>query len=145
MLILRCEHLGELLSPLLGAGLRGSCLSCLSGEATVKPSGCCLSFEAPGRTTTVVVASSGALDSAPAVTMESQSARAWMLQGWVYLQSSGPPGSRSILAVLCPPGLCLSRGERRILGCVPRCPGLRGLRFCNHSRAAHPLQQPRPL
>ena len=35
------------------------------------------------------------------------------------LHSSGPPGGWSILAVLCPPGLCLSRGERQILGCVP--------------------------
>ncbi|XP_072625070.1 uncharacterized protein [Canis lupus baileyi] len=48
LLIPRCVHLGELLSPLPGAWLSGSCLSC----------------EAPGGTT-VAAASSGALDSAP--------------------------------------------------------------------------------
>ena len=125
VLILRCEHFGELLSPLLGAGLRGSCLSCLSCEATVKPSGCCLSFEAPGGTTIVAAASSGALDSAPALTMESQSARAWMLQGGADLQSSGPPGGRSILAVLGPPASACPVGSTDPGLCppVPWAPG----------------------
>ncbi|XP_072625066.1 uncharacterized protein [Canis lupus baileyi] len=50
LLIPRCVHLGELLSPLPGAWLSGSCLSC----------------EAPGGTT-VAAASSGALDSAPEI------------------------------------------------------------------------------
>ena len=45
---------------------------------------------------------------------------------------------RSVLAVLCPPGLCLSLGERRILGCVQR-PGFRGLHCWNRApRAAAP-------
>ena len=58
--------MGELLSPLPGAGLSESCLTCLSCEATMKLCGGCLSCEAPGGTTTVV-ASSPALESAPAV------------------------------------------------------------------------------
>ena len=47
-----------------------------------------------------------------------------------------PTGGRSVLAVLCPPGFCLSQGERRILGCVPQCPGLRGLRCWNWAPGA---------
>ena len=70
MLILRCEHLGEVLSPLPGAGLSESCLSCLSSEATVRLSGGCLPREAPEGATTVTVASSPALESAPAVATE---------------------------------------------------------------------------
>ena len=65
MLILRCEHLGELLSPLPGAWLSGICLSC---EATVRLSGSCLFCEDPGGTTTVAAASSPALESARGVT-----------------------------------------------------------------------------
>ena len=41
------------------------------------------------------------------------------------------PSGRRVLAVLCPPGLRLSQGEHRILGCVPRRPGLWGLRNWN--------------
>ena len=47
--------------------------------------------------------------------------------GGADLHSSGSPGGRSILAVLGPPDLPLSRGEHRILGCVPQRPGLWGL------------------
>ena len=99
--------MGELLSPLPGAGL-SECLSCLSGEATVRLSGGCLPREAPGGTTTVAAASSPALESAPAVTTELFVSRTWRLRGWAAdLLSSG----QEHLAVLCPPGLCLSWRE----------------------------------
>ena len=121
MLILRCEHLWELPSLLTGARLSGSCLSCLSREATVRLSGGCLSCEAPEGTTTVAVASSPALESAPAVTTSDLS-----LQGpgcsrgrATDLHSSGSLGGRSVLAVLCPPSLFLPQGERPILEWVP--------------------------
>ena len=78
----------------------------------------------------MAVASFPALESASAVTTTvSQSSGAWMLQGrGADLHSLGPPGGRSILDVLCPPGFCLSWGERRILGCVFRRLGLWGPR-----------------
>ena len=70
----------------------------------------------------MAVASSPALESAPALITAAPS-----LQGpgcsrgrGADLHSSGLPAARaSFLAVLCPPSLRLSRGERRILGCVP--------------------------
>ena len=85
--------MGELLSPLPGAGLSGDCLP----------------REAPGGTTTVVAASSGALDSAPAVTKDLSVCRGLDAPrvGPLICSARG----RSVLAVLGPPGLCLSRGE----------------------------------
>ena len=85
--------MGELLCPLPGAGLSGGCLPC----------------EAPGGTTTVAVASSGALDSAPAGTTELSVFRGLDAPGAGPLICSAR--GRSVLAVLGPPGLCLSRGE----------------------------------
>ena len=70
--------------------------------------GGCLSCEAPGETT-VVAASSGALESAPAVTMELSVCRGLDALGAGPLICSAR--GRSVLAVLGPPGLCLSRGE----------------------------------
>ena len=40
--------------------------------------------------------------------------------GCTDLHSLGAPSGRRNLAVLCPPCLCPSQGERRIIGCV--CP-----------------------
>ena len=68
--------------------------------------------------------SSGNLDSAPAGTPELSVCRAWRLRGGAAdLLSWG----RSVLAVLGPPGLCLSRGEAGSWA-VSRRPVLRGLR-----------------
>ena len=84
--------MGELLCPLPGAGLSGGCLP----------------REAPGGTTPVAAASSGNLYSAPAVTREQSICRAWRLRvGPLICSALG----RSVLAVLGPPGLCLSRGR----------------------------------
>ena len=107
-------------APMLGAWLSESCLTFLSCEATVRLSGGCLSWEAPGGTI-LVAASSPALESASTVTTELSVCRGLDAPGAgvTDLHSSGPPGGRSILAVLCPPGFCLFGGERRILGCVP--------------------------
>ena len=81
----------------------------------------------------MVAASSLALESAPAVTTAvSQSSGVWMLWG-AKLHSSGPPNGRSVLAVLCPPGLHVSRGKHRILGYVPWRPGLPDLHHWNRS------------
>ena len=71
----------------------------------------------------------------------SQSTLAWMLPVVVGadLHSLGASGGRSVLTVLCPPKFRLSQGERWILGCVPWCPGLRGLHGWNCiARAAQP-------
>ena len=67
----------------------------------------------------MVAASSGALDSAPAVSMVLSVCRGLDAPGPRPLLRLGPPGGWSVLAVLCPLGFCLSRGEHRILGCVP--------------------------
>ena len=135
MLILRCKYFEELLSPLPSARLSGSCLSCLSCEATVRLSGGCLSCEVPGGTTTLVAARFPALKLAPALTTTSPS-----MQGpgcsrgrGTDLRSSGPPSGRSIFAVLCPPDLPLSQGENWILGCVSQRIGLQGLCLGNHA------------
>ena len=86
--------MGEPLSLLPGAGLTERCLSCLPCEATVRLSGGSLPCEAPGGTTPVAQASSGALESAPAVTPGLSVCRAWRLRGRAAdLLSSGqePP------------------------------------------------------
>ena len=90
-------------------------------------------------TTTLVAASSPALDSTPAVPITvSQSAGAWMLQGrgCTDLHSSGPPGGRRVVAALCPPGLCLSPAEHWTLGCVSPRLGLWCLCDWNHTLGA---------
>ena len=65
----------------------------------------------------------------------------------------GAPRGRRVLAVLCPPRLCLSRGERRILDCVCSVPRIRGLccwncapgaRAPQGSRAQPPPPEPLP-
>ena len=73
----RCVHLGELLSPLPGARLSGSCLSC----------------QDPGGTTTVAPASSPVLESAPAVTTTAPSPQGpgCSREVGAHLHSSGPP------------------------------------------------------
>ena len=115
--------MGELLRPLPGAGLSECCLSCLSHEATVRLSGGCFPLEAPGGTTTVAVDSSGALDSAPAVTMELSVCRGLGALGAGLLICSAL--GRCVLDVLGPPGLCLSWGEARswAVSPVPCAPG----------------------
>ena len=40
-----------------------------------------------------------------------------------YLHSSGVPGGRSVLTVLCPPGPRMSQGDCQILGYAPGCLG----------------------
>ena len=68
----------------------------------------------------MVAASSLALDLAPAVTTELSACRACMLpERAASLLSWRPSCGKSVLAVLCPPSLFLSWGERWILGCVP--------------------------
>ena len=47
------------------------------------------------------------------------------------------PSGRSILAVMGPPGFCLSWGERLILHCVPQHPGLLGLHPYNLAPGPH--------
>ena len=112
--------MGELLSPLPDAGLCERCSTCLSCDATVRLSGGCLSSETPGGTTTVAAASSPALDLAPAVTKELSVCRVLDAPGaGPLICSPQVPGGRSVLAVLGPPGLCVSWEEHRIFGCFP--------------------------
>ena len=82
----------------------------------------------------MLAASSPALESAPAVTTAAPSPQGPGCSGGggADLQSLGPPG-RSVLAVLYPPGLRLSWGERRILGCVPQHQVLQGLHCWNRA------------
>ena len=78
--------------------------------------------------------SSGHLDSAPAGTPEVSVCRAWRLPGGAAdLLSWG----RSVLAVLGPPGLCLSRG-RLDPGLCPGAAVLRSLRCWIHAPAPQP-------
>ena len=125
----------------------GAC--CADSRVCSQLSGSCLPSEAPvpwwpllhprhrvtpGGTTTLAAASLPALESASLVTTAvSQSSQVWMLlgMGGADLHSLGAPSSRRVLAVLCPP--LLSQGEHRILGCVPRCPGIRGLFWWNRA------------
>ena len=96
-----------------------------------------LSCEAPVGTTTVAAASSRALESAPAVTTELSVCRGLDALGEGPLICS--TWGRSVLAVLCPPGLCLSPGERRILDCVRRHPVLPACAVGFALPAAQPL------
>ena len=84
LLTLRCMYLGEMPRPLPGARLSGSCLP---REASVLGGPVCPRHKVThGGTTTVAVASSPALESAPAVsTAVSQSTVAWMVRGWGVL------------------------------------------------------------
>ena len=102
MLILRCVHLGELLSPLPGARLSGSCLSC---EAPAQS-------QVQGNTRRNDSSGGGQLSS-PRVSSCSNHHRSSPLGpgysgavGHISAQL-GLPGGRSILAVLGPPCLCL--------------------------------------
>ena len=74
----------------------------------------------------MAAASSGALDSAPAVTTELSVSKGLDALGAGPLICSA--WSRSVLAVLCPPGFCLSPGECSILGWVPGALCFQGLR-----------------
>ena len=133
-MILRCVLLGELTRLLPGARLSGSYLSHGAPGGPNPPR----YTVAPEGTTSLVAASSPALESAPAVTTAVfQSKVAWMLQGQgADLYSLGLPSGRSALTVLGPPGLCLSREDCRILGCVPWRPEIWGLFHWNHSPRA---------
>ena len=107
MLILGCVHLGELPRP---CQVHGS----VGGVYPVRPLLSPRYKVTPGGTTTVAMASSTALESAPAVTPRAPSLQGPGCSGGgaADLHSSGLPGSgRSVLALLCPPGLCLSQGE----------------------------------
>ena len=116
VLILRCVHLGEMLCPLPGAGLSGSCLSC-EAPCSLAALLCPKHRVTPGGTTTLVAARSPALESAHPVTTAAPSPH-WprCSEGGggrvADLHSLGAPGSRRVLAVLCPPCLHLSRGDR---------------------------------
>ena len=121
VLILRRVHRGELLSPLPGALSLGAVYPVrplLSPRYKMTPEG----------TTTVVVASSAALSQLPhnyhsvgcllvfltvafAVQLSVHRDLEAPRSGSADLHSSGLPGGRSVLAVLCPPGLCLSQWE----------------------------------
>lgn len=116
VLILRCVYLGEMPHPLPGARLSGSCLSC---EAPAQS-------QVQGDTRRRNSSGGGQLPSSGlsscSNSRRSQSAEARMLwaRGALTCTAWGPR-RRSVLAVLGPPGLSLSRRELRILGCVPRC------------------------
>ena len=64
----------------------------------------------------MAAASSGALHSAPAITMELSVYRDLDAPGMGPLICSA--WGRSVPAVLCPPCFCLSQREHQILGCA---------------------------
>ena len=136
MLIFRCQHLGELLSPLPGAGLSERCLSCLSSEATVRLTGGCLPCETSGGTAAVMAASSPALESAPAVTTKLPVRRGLDApgRGLTYSARTRLQVSSLSWALLPPP----VPGGRPDPGLCPQHPGLLGLRCWNCAPAAQP-------
>ena len=103
VLFLRHMHLRELPRPLPGTYLSGSCLSieALAPWLSDPPR----HSETPGGTT-VVAASSQALESAPAVTtsLPVHTGLDALGAGGGDLHSSVVPGDRCILGVLCPSG-----------------------------------------
>ena len=122
----RCVHLGELPSPLSGAWLSGSCLSC----------------EAPAQSqvqgnTRRNNSGSGQLSS-PGVSSHSNyhsslSAGAWMLQGRgspICTARGYPVAGVSLRSWALPASACPG-GEPQILGCVTQCPALWGLHCWN--------------
>ena len=132
--------LGELLLPLPGAWLSGSCLSC---EAPVPGS------PAPSQTQGDTWSNNnagGSLMSSPGVRSHSNSravsqfALADAPGGRVAdLDSLAVPSGRSILSVLCPPCPCCFWREHRILGCVCSAPwDLGPVLLESGSRAAAP-------
>ena len=88
----------------------------------------------------MVAASSGALDSAPAVAFKLSVCRGLDGPGVGLLICSAR--GRSVLAVLCPPGLCLSQGEvgSWAVSLVPCAPGPALLE--SRSRPAAPSVEP---
>ena len=133
-MILRCVYLGALPRPLPGAQLSGSCLSCeapvLWRPALSQAQGDTRrnSHTGGGQLSSPGVISSSNYHSLPVCTgLDAPGV------GGADLHSLGVPGDRSILTVLGSPCLCLFRGERRILGCVPQRPGLQGLRCWNRA------------
>ena len=127
MLTLKCVHLGEMLHPVLVHGSVGAVYPVRplfpDGPAPPKDT------VTQGGTTPLAVASSPALESAPTVTPVAPS-RHWPRcsgGGGTDLHSWGNAPQQEHPPVLCPPHLLLSRGDHRILGCVPQCPGIRGL------------------
>ncbi|XP_048963016.1 uncharacterized protein LOC125754597 [Canis lupus dingo] len=127
VLILRCVHLGELPSPLPGARLSGSCLSC---EAPAQS-------QVQGDTRKNNNSGSGQLSSSGVSSSSnyrsSHSAGAWMLRGRgvpICTAQGRPTAGASLLSCVLP-SLCLSRGECWILDCVPQRSGLWGLHRWN--------------
>ena len=95
----------------------------------------------PGGTTPLVAASSPALESAPAVTPTATRPQGPGCSGGggSDMHSSGPAGSRSVLTVLSPPGLCLSPGGAPDLGLCPPLPWAPGpAPLESRSRVAQP-------
>ena len=122
MLILRCVHPRELPCPLPGARLNRSCLSC---EASVpwwpRPS------QAQGDTRRnnsgiSQVSSSGVSSHSNYRSLPVHTFLDAPGVGGTDLYNLGAPSGRRVLAVLCPPYLCLSREECRILSCVRLAP-----------------------
>ena len=118
MLILRCVHLGELPSPLPGAWLSGSCLSCEApAQSQVQGDTRRNNHSGGSQVSSSRVSSCSNYHS-------SQSAGAWMLGGQGRWPAQlGPPSCSSVPTVLGPPLLHLSCGEHRILLCVPHALG----------------------
>ena len=139
VLILRYVHLGELPCSCWVPGSVGAVYP-------TRPRGLA-PFQAQGDTggaTTLAAARSPALESAPRSKYRSLPVCTdlgvpWMAGG-ADLHSLGVPGGRSILAVLCPPRLGLSRGRGGAQDpeLCPRRPGIHGLRCWNHAPGAQP-------
>ena len=123
MLILRCVHLGELAHP---CQLHSS----VGAVSPVRPllAGSPAQSQAQGDIRRKNNSGGGQLSS-PGVSSSSKyhclpvrrSLDTPGLRG-ADLRSSWPPSGSRVLAVLCPPGLRLSRGECRIMDCVRSAP-----------------------
>ena len=105
--------------PALGAGPSGSCLSCEASVPCPSPTPTRHTVT-PGGTTTLAVARSAALESAPPVTTAAP-----RCSRGADLHSLGAPRGRSVPAVLCPPRLPRAPGERGVPAVLcPPCPHL---------------------
>ena len=113
-------HLGELPSPLPGAGLSGSCLS----------------YEAPAESLVKSDSrrnnSGGGQVSSPGVSSRSNYHSSQSEGAWVLHRRAAPRAGASLLPCVLSASACL-RGECQILGCFPWCPGIWGLCRWNHA------------
>ena len=119
MLILRCVHLGGCTAPCRVPGSVGAAYP----MRPLFPGGPTQS-QAQGDTRRNTTTGGGQLSGSGVSSCSNygSSPLVCMFPGWHRCTDPhrlGAPGGRGVLAVLCPPGLRLSRGERRILGCVP--------------------------